>query len=293
MTGAGPTVPPVELCQPNHRDDEHGSRPTTCPFQFCRTYTKAVRTCGAVWTRAAAAGVPRLWLPRRAELPPPPRRLGDVDGTVTSPPDAGQPRPRRHDGSRPDRSAGGAAPAGEPSRGRARIESDHVPQMFLPIVQDVHNGVPHFPRRPEQACVVAVGPHRAPPAQHAVDAARQTDGEALNAAGPRARRVGLGDQMNVVALDAEVEDPERRPRGGAEMTDKCAMRAPVAQRWQPAPRAERHVNGTMRSMRHATAMRNAATTRRDGTSGACTTPAPGPNRELELMHLIEAENTLT
>ena len=79
--------------------------------------------------------------------------------------------------------------------------------MMLPeIHQDVHESVPDHARRREITCVIAVGPDSPAPAERAVHGSGQADGETTNAAGEQATVLRLGDEVNVVVLDAEFDD---------------------------------------------------------------------------------------
>jgi len=64
--------------------------------------------------------------------------------------------------------------------------------------------------------MVPIAPHTAPPAQHAVDGACETNGETADAAGERSRVVGLDDEVDVLVLDRELKHTKRRTGRGGE-----------------------------------------------------------------------------
>jgi len=66
----------------------------------------------------------------------------------------------------------------------------------------------HFARRRKRAEVVAIVPDPSATAQRAVDRLRDADCESLYAATERDRRIGFEEQVDVVALNAEVKEPE-------------------------------------------------------------------------------------
>jgi hypothetical protein len=84
--------------------------------------------------------------------------------------------------------------------------------MFPPVLQDVDERKTHFARGCERPRVIAVPPHRPPPAESAVHRTREPDREALNAPRERAAIVRFEDEMDVVRLDGELEDAEALPR---------------------------------------------------------------------------------
>jgi len=83
------------------------------------------------------------------------------------------------------------------------------------------------------------------PPQHTVDRAGDADGEALHAASEPRRRIRLDQQVEMIGLDAELEDAERVARGGAEGASDCGEKCVTAKRWQPAPQTERDVDAAI------------------------------------------------
>jgi hypothetical protein len=115
-------------------------------------------------------------------MPPPAWRFIDIDESVSSPPDAGEPRPRRRNGRGPRWNDDRRSPAGKPPRRRSRIESAHIPEMLPDILQHVDERVPDLARRREDARMISVGPQLPTPTERAIDRLGDTDGEPLKAA---------------------------------------------------------------------------------------------------------------
>ena len=87
--------------------------------------------------------------------------------------------------------------------------------MLPEIHQDVHDGMAGLAWRGQRTGVVAVAPHGALAGESVVDCAGRPDGEATRSAGQRSLILGLHEEMQVVALDREVHDPEVGPAGRA------------------------------------------------------------------------------
>ena len=159
---------------------------------------------------------PAAW-PRR-------RRLARMDRSATAktPSIGEEPRLRRDDAAShtPDGRTrerfelrAGAPKAGEPDRGRARIERNRrllARQMLAVVLQDVDEHVPQLPRRPDRPPIVALRPHLAGTLEDPVESASKADGEPLTAAPER---------IAVLRLDEEVrwrgdclETPPERSR---------------------------------------------------------------------------------
>src|SRR5262245_26639342 len=84
--------------------------------------------------------------------------------------------------------------------------------------------------------------------QRAVHGASDPDGETTNATAERTPMVGLGDQMDMVVLHAELDDPTFRTRRrgeGAAHGSEDALRAQARDR---SRRAKRHVHRVSRDV---------------------------------------------
>src|SRR6266446_3021961 len=134
--------------------------------------------------------------------------LVDVDRPEPVPPNRGKPGARRDDGGPRDHSGNDLPPTTEPRGGRAWIKTADTADMFPPILQDVDESVPDLTRRAERPHVVAVTPHTAASAEHAIDRLGESDCEALEPSGQGAAILCLDEEVNVIALYREVENPE-------------------------------------------------------------------------------------
>jgi hypothetical protein len=145
------------------------------------------------------------------------------------------------------------------------------------------DGVADLGGRTQHARVIAIVEHAAVAPHHPVEPFGDADREALDRAGERAAVGGLDEEMDVIALDRELDDadveaiatdPKRR------LDD--AERAPAAQvvdvRRHAQGDVERHRAGPLaaRAMSHAGA-RTAGLAAR---AGALATPGPELEREL-------------
>jgi len=80
--------------------------------------------------------------------------------------------------------------------------------MLPKIHQDVDEGVADRARGGECARVVSVRPDSSATTESEIHRSRETDREAADATGEREPVGRLGDQMDVVVLDAELDDAE-------------------------------------------------------------------------------------
>jgi hypothetical protein len=78
--------------------------------------------------------------------------------------------------------------------------------VFAKIEEHIDDPGPHLARRFQGPGVVPLGPHLAPPPDGAVDGARTPHGESLDTADQPQPFVGLGDQVNVILLNREMND---------------------------------------------------------------------------------------
>jgi hypothetical protein len=79
--------------------------------------------------------------------------------------------------------------------------------MLPPVVQDVDERIPHFPWRAKEACMIPVAPEPATPRQALVDRPGDSDREAAHTALETRRPVRFRDQVHVISLDTDMEDP--------------------------------------------------------------------------------------
>ena len=105
--------------------------------------------------------------------------------------------------------------------------------------------------------------------------AGQPDGETARAAGERERVLRLDDEVNVVALDGEMEDAELGPAGRADAPGDGLEQARGAQRGQPRARPQGQVHRVRSAVRSPGPMRHRPPAARDRRpAGALPAPAP-------------------
>ena len=155
----------------------------------------------------------------------PPRQLVDANGATA----ALTPAHRQHPcGGRACRRGPGLGrrrglEAGEPECRRVgvlppRREPRSRRGVLPPVLQHVDQGMPHLRRCPQGARVVARGENRPSCAHEAIQALGHADGKGLHASSKRQPVLRLDDQMNVVRLNRELDDPsdgivlDRRPQ---------------------------------------------------------------------------------
>jgi hypothetical protein len=80
--------------------------------------------------------------------------------------------------------------------------------VLEPVLEHVHQCSADLARRPEPPCVVAIGPDCAASPEDAVHGLRQPDREPLAAPGEARPALGFDDQVDVIGLDAELQQPE-------------------------------------------------------------------------------------
>ena len=168
------------------------------------------------------------------------RILVDIDESVSPPTHTRQPGAGGHHGRRArDRHRG--PPSREPRRRRPWIETPRPGNVLAPVLEHIDERVPHFSRCSEPTCVVPVAPYRAAPPERTVHCLRHTDGESLHPRPEASGGVSLHEKMDVVRLDAEVQESEFVVRGRSQGGAHHGEDARAAQRRQASPSPERHV----------------------------------------------------
>ena len=157
-----------------------------------------------------------------------------------------------------------------------------APPVLSPVLEDVHQSIPDLARRAEWARVVAVRPHPAAPTEHAVHRLREPDGQTLKAARKGQRTLRLHQKMDVVALDAELQNPEAPPRSPRQALAKHGEHHGSPQGRQHRLGAESHVRGVTRIVGRPPPVRHPHPVARGLPPRAGAAPAPGPRTQLEL-----------
>jgi hypothetical protein len=94
--------------------------------------------------------------------------------------------------------------------------------MFGPIADDVDEGISHLARRLERPRVVAVRPHAAVRLEQVVQALGDSNGEPFHPLRKPPAILRLDEQMDVVGLDAEVQDANELRLRRAELRENAA-----------------------------------------------------------------------
>jgi hypothetical protein len=167
--------------------------------------------------------------------------------------------------------------------------------MLPEIHQHVHDGVAGLARRGQRAGVVAVSPHGAIASERVVDCAGRADGEAPRSAGQRPLILGLHQEMQVVALDREVHDPEVGTAGRANAFAQPLEQARSPQRGKPSSGSEGEVDRVRRLVFRPGSVRDgpASPWNRRPASALSTSAPPGGLCERELLlcsHLNRANS---
>src|SRR2546425_115236 len=169
-----------------------------------------------------------------------------------------------------------APPIEVPGR-RAGIQAGFCPAMLAAVHQYVDQHVAHRSRGGERPGMISIPPDGTPPIERAVHRPRHADGQAPEAAAERQRIIRLDDQMQVIVLDAEVQEAEvtvgHRSEGAADGREDSA--GPQAA--DGRPRTERDVHGVRADVRGPRTMRDTRAAAWGGLpSGPRPTATPGP-----------------
>ena len=127
------------------------------------------------------------------------------------PADRCQPRPWRDNRCALGRRCRRDTPPCEPGRRRSWIETADAGQVLPPVLEDVDDCVPYLARSRERSCVISVRPYSPVAAKHAIDRFGDANGEALNAAPQANVSIRFEEEVDVIALNAEVDDAEPLP----------------------------------------------------------------------------------
>ena len=115
--------------------------------------------------------------------------------------------------------------------------------MVCGVAENIGDGDDQLPRRAQQPRVVVVVEHLPGAPHHRVERPGDADGQPLDAARKRAVVVGLDDQVQVVALDAEFDHPQSEPAARqVEAVGDAPEAAPAAQVPHVPPHAQRDVH---------------------------------------------------
>ena len=130
--------------------------------------------------------------------------------------------------------------------------------------------------------VIATLPHATAPPKQAVDRTCHTNGQALHTAREPRRRIRFHEQMEMIGLHAELNNPEHVPGCVAERPLEGHEDVAPAERREAGRRPQGDVNGMARLVWSAT-MRHRPAAGRGLASGVGTAATPGTDDELELF----------
>jgi hypothetical protein len=143
----------------------------------------------------------------------------EAEQTEAAPADTEEPGARGDDGGRIDGDIddwGVIVPAVEPPGGGAGVEGGDTAAVLASVEEYVGQGVADLARGAELAAVVAVRPDRATATGGTVEGAGGADHEAAHARGESGLVAGLGNEVQVVSLDGEVNQAKVGTRGGGD-----------------------------------------------------------------------------
>jgi hypothetical protein len=130
--------------------------------------------------------------------------------------------------------------------------------------------------------MVAIPPDPSTPAESTIHRSGGADGQALQATAERVWCVGLHQQVEVIALDGELDDAKPLTGGRRERLADGGEDAFAAERWDPGRRPQSGVRGMPRVVSTARTVRDTAPTWSGLPSCAGPPATPASHRELEL-----------
>jgi hypothetical protein len=159
--------------------------------------------------------------------------------------------------------------------------------VLAPVLEDVDECVPDLARSLERSHVISVGPYSPVAAQRTIDRLGDANREALNAASQSNVSVRFEKKVDVIALNAEVDDAEPVRRSFHERGSDGAEDVIAAERRQMVGRTERYVSRAPAIVHGAATMANASPGKRRLSPGAVTPPAPRRRRrKLQLPRCV-------
>jgi hypothetical protein len=122
--------------------------------------------------------------------------------------------------------------------------------------------------------MVAICPDGASTAEDAIHRFRQADREPLTTTRDAVAAIAFDEQVKVVSLDTEMNEPESIVRGLGKRAAHGSEDGGASQRWYRGVSTHRHMDRQASVVRHSSAMRDASPSRRWRAAGsrASTTP---------------------
>jgi hypothetical protein len=150
-----------------------------------------------------------------------------------------------------------------------------------PVLEHVPHRLERLARRAEQVCVVAVRKDRAAPVHDLVEGARHAHLQALHRAPERDSVRSLYDQVDVVALDREVDEAEAETLASPR---ECALDGAETAVGAEIPDFPAHAQGDMkRSATEFRARRVRNVLARRSSLPACAAAGATPERKSEVL----------
>jgi hypothetical protein len=132
-------------------------------------------------------------------------------------------------------------------------------------------------------------PHRTAPAEHAVDGFRHADRESLASASQAVPALGFDQQVNVVGLYAEVQEPKRPSARSRERIPEGAEHPARPQRRKARDRTQGDMDRLVTIVRRSAAVGHASATWSGRPTCTRAPAAPGTKGELGLARLVHLE----
>ena len=228
------------------------------------------KPCGSRWQKCSprrhvrALARPHCFVEPDQPMPPPPHACepgtGDANRQVDEVVSVSL-QPRRSLGERwcNPRSGAPPTPSVEPHPGRERVDARaQAPRSVLTkIQQHVGEHGAHLPRRPKRPAMPPIRPQRPASRQQIVHVSRDADSDAADPARKGTFIRSFDDEVQVIALNGEVQDPKAlrvAPRGAPQ--SKSHRRKNVLTSERSQPRTHRNVYGLGRSLERASPMRH-------------------------------------
>lgn len=145
---------------------------------------------------------------------------------------------------RPARLGNGCAagPSVEESSGRTWVDVRRPRAMLFAIEEHVDQGIAHFAWRTQGTCMISIRPNAPARGQPSVQAPRHADAESLHPAGEAPAVVGFDEQVQVIGLNAEVNDTKKALPGRADLRADTEKQRFLPQTGKPLPDTDRDMD---------------------------------------------------
>jgi hypothetical protein len=173
-------------------------------------------------------------------------------------------------------------PSIEPPCRRISVVPASAAMMLPEVVQHVHECIAHFDRRAQQPGMVPVGPDRATPPAHAIHEAGDPDGQPANTTLERRRPVRFHQQVEMILLNAELQNAEAIVCPGAQGVLDLGEEPFASEGRNVSAGPQRDMGRTSRLVRGAPLVRDVSPAFLALASSAVARATPGPGSELQL-----------